>query len=485
MKSTKILILTLLWIVLSASLSMSSPRIAVLLSTELDNAGNSKGYVFPTVKLECLSPVSVDGKEFPEGSVIEIAPAENGLALNNESVEQNVLTIKGRVKIINAKRSFGNPVYEDTIVVKKVDKGVVVLNELDLETYVKFVVPSEVPNWFEKEAIKAQTVAARSRALWDFLNGPKDAFYGAHCDDSTKSQVFNNQLVTAVIEEAVRETEGEVLFKDGKPIDTIVYFSTSSGFTSNNEEVWSDAQGNFPGSPIGYLRSKKQFDKFLVEEDDKDERFWHLFLMSFWGPEKELCNFYDRESPWFRWKVTMTREELENSISKGLVAREKADQVLKIDAVRTVEGKPIDVNDPNFSIGELKDLQIVRRGQGGVVMTLRILAENGVYEMDKEYNIRFTIRPTKTITGFDRDIVIETHNGSRYVNYSILPSGYFTFIIERSDDGKIEHVTFYGGGNGHGVGMSQYGANYLAKIGRDYKQILTTFYEATVEKMTQ
>ena len=48
-------------------------------------------------------------------------------------------------------------------------------------------------------------------------------------------------------------------------------------------------------------------------------------------------------------------------------------------------------------------------------------------------------------------------------------------VIEISKD----KVTFDVTGYGHGVGMSQYGANYMAKNGKDYKEILTTYYKGT------
>ncbi|MGQ9856277.1 MAG: SpoIID/LytB domain-containing protein [Fervidobacterium sp.] len=460
--------------------SETSPRILVLLSTELDSAGATKGYIFREIRMECLEDVCIGSDTYSESTVLTFSKAENGIVLNDQLYEVNSLELKGKVKVLSAKRATGNPVYEDTIIVRVVENGLVLFNELDIESYVKYVVPSEVPSWFEKEAIKAQSIVARSRALADIVSGAKERFFGAHCDDSTSSQVFNNQVVSDIVRTCVDETEGEVILVNGEPIDTVVYFSTSSGFTSNSEEVWSDQNGNFPGLAVPYLRAKQQFDGALV--GSRDENFWLKFFMGFWGVEKELLGFYDIESPWFRWKVTMSREELEQSISKGLVAREKADQALKIDAVRTLEGKAIDVNDPNFSIGELKDLMVVRRGEGGVVMTLQIIAENGVYEVDKEYNIRFVIRPTKSITGFPRDIVLERHASTVVYNYSILPSGYFAFVIERIE-GKISQVTFYGGGNGHGVGMSQYGANYLAKKGRNYYDILNAFYKGEIVKM--
>ena len=37
-----------------------------------------------------------------------------------------------------------------------------------------------------------------------------------------------------------------------------------------------------------------------------------------------------------------------------------------------------------------------------------------------------------------------------------------------------------GGGSGHGVGMSQNAACYLARIGKKYEEILDFFYPGTV-----
>lgn len=463
------------------AISFSITKISVLLSTELDSSGATKGYIFNELRIECVSDVFINNQQFEKDSKITIKPGTNGLIVNDSETDLMSIKIIGKIRILSAKRSYGVPTYEDTILVKIVDKGIVAINELDIENYVKYVVPSEVPNWFEKEAVKAQAVIARSRAVADILKGPNSAYYGANCDDSTKSQVFNNQVISEIIKNAVEETRGQIMVINNQPLEEIVYFSTSCGFTSNNEEVWSDQKGNFPGEAIPYLRAKQQFVGCFAEKD-KTEDFWNKFFKAFWGVEKELLDFFDRESPWFRWKVTITREELEIIISKGLIAREKADRTLGIDAVRTLGGIPLDPDNSTFSIGELKNIEVVRRGEGGVIMTLRITAENGIYEVDKEYNIRFIIRPTKTLTALNRDIIIERHDGSTYSNYSILPSGYFTFDIER-ENGKIKQITFYGGGNGHGVGMSQYGANYLAKNGKSYLQILETFYEGKVEKI--
>ncbi|MFN4199886.1 hypothetical protein IM42_00885 [Fervidobacterium sp. SC_NGM5_O18] len=74
---------------------------------------------------------------------------------------------------------------------------------------------------------------------------------------------------------------------------------------------------------------------------------------------------------------------------------------------------------------------------------MRIIAENGVYDVDKEYNIRFVRRLTKSITGFSRDILLESNALTIVNDYSVVPSGYFELLVERRDN-RIPQVTFYG-----------------------------------------
>jgi len=288
-------------------------------------------------------------------------------------------------------------------------------------------------------------------------------------DDSISTQVYNNISFTDKVREAVKETQGIVVFYEDEIVDTMVYFSTSSGFTANVEEVWSYGS-KFPGRKIPYLRAQPQFEGMdvpnLRDEAEADWFFrsWRWFFVK----------FYDSISPWFRWKVTLTREQLENIMSKTIPQRERADKILKADFVRVIEG--MDPSDPNFSIGELLDLRVIRRGEGGNVMTLEIVGTNGRWQIDKEYNIRFVIRPRKDFAKSKEDIILHLYNGKVIKNYSILPSAFFTMDIERDKDGRIETVTFYGGGNGHGVGMSQYGARYLGEIGWNYDEIVKKFY---------
>ena len=59
-----------------------------------------------------------------------------------------------------------------------------------------------------------------------------------------------------------------------------------------------------------------------------------------------------------------------------------------------------------------------------------------------------------------------------------LPSAFIAVEKRTGEDGTISfHI--YGGGYGHGVGMSQNGAQGMAKAGKSYEQILGFFYEGT------
>ncbi len=64
-------------------------------------------------------------------------------------------------------------------------------------------------------------------------------------------------------------------------------------------------------------------------------------------------------------------------------------------------------------------------------------------------------------------------NGTAGKSYGLLPSAYFRISY---DENKGAYV-LNGGGNGHGMGMSQYAADAMGREGLDYKNILRYFYD--------
>ena len=62
---------------------------------------------------------------------------------------------------------------------------------------------------------------------------------------------------------------------------------------------------------------------------------------------------------------------------------------------------------------------------------------------------------------------------------AILRSSFFKIGVERGDDGKPLKVVATGAGNGHGIGLCQWGAMGMARAGKGYRDILAHYYKST------
>ncbi|WP_068775506.1 SpoIID/LytB domain-containing protein [Paenibacillus sp. FJAT-26967] len=391
------------------------------------------------------------------------------------------------MQIMTFKRGQGNPLYRGSLEITRspVQDKLRLVNDITLEQYLYQVVPSEMPASFGKEALKAQAIAARTYALTDYFSS-RFSDRGMHIDDSTLSQVFNNSAENELTTQAVNETAG-LIMKSGNELVDARFYSTSGGFGASKHEVWSDSLGgSFPGTPIPYLVAKSYtYDKSdpskMLDIDTSDEEAIRALYkdLSYTG--------YDSESLYFRWKIDMTKQHLEKTININLPLRFNADPT----AILTKEGdrfvsKPI----PADGIGTLTNMYAAKRGAGGNITELVIEGSTGTYKILKEFNIRFTIKPVDGRTG---DIYAERAKGgslsydskSTVKNPSILFSAFFTFDLAKDSNGDLTNVTFYGGGNGHAVGMSQYGASMLGGKGWKYDQILNAYYSnMQLEKAT-
>lgn len=123
--------------------------------------------------------------------------------------------------------------------------SVLPLNSVQSEDYIYSVVPSEIGHYFPEEAIKAQSLAARSYLYYGLRYSKYDKF---DLFDNVNSQMYlgmdrENQKINSSID----TTRGKVILYGGKPINAL-YYSTSGGITANNEDVWG-------GNATSYLRS--------------------------------------------------------------------------------------------------------------------------------------------------------------------------------------------------------------------------------------
>ncbi|HEU0067966.1 MAG TPA: SpoIID/LytB domain-containing protein [Nitrospiraceae bacterium] len=115
-------------------------------------------------------------------------------------------------------------------------KGFLVINRVDIEEYVKGVVPAEVSSTWHPEMLKAQAVAARTYALYQqMLSATREYDVAATVQD----QVYRGkQGVDAAILRAVEDTRGLVVTYQDAPIYA-AFSSTAAGLTEDAVNVWS------------------------------------------------------------------------------------------------------------------------------------------------------------------------------------------------------------------------------------------------------
>lgn len=372
---------------------------------------------------------------------------------------------EGLIQINNISRNWPNnesPKYRGIMEVAREEEGFTIINELGMDEYLYAVIPSEMPSSYGVEASKVQAITARSYAH-NQLYDNRFHIYGANIDDSVMSQVYNNTPENDISIQAVDETKGLYLTYDDSVISAR-FFSTSSGMTANEGEVWADHMNRFPTESRQFLQSTKQY----FGEDFGDlslEENAARFL------KETNIESYDSDSPWFRWSVEMTAEQVAASINANLESRYEHNPFL----IRTLQDDGTYRNRPVNTIGELVNIEVLSRGEGGNIYEMKITGTENTIIVNTEYNIRYLLAPTNYIEG-ENDVVLRMSNGSTLTNYSLMPSSFFTMERLTDAEGNIVTVRFLGGGNGHGAGMSQYGAKGKLEMGYDYVEVLEHFY---------
>lgn len=371
----------------------------------------------------------------------------------SKMLEEGRLRVKttntGKITVSSIERSYGIPSYRGSLEIVSYEQGLTIVNELPLEEYLYSVVPSEMPTSYGKESLKVQAVCARSYAYNQLLTNQYSE-YGAHVDDSTSFQVYNNVEENASSIEAVRDTYGKVLDYDGEVI-TAYYFSTSCGYTSSASEVWMN------NTPLEYLTGKLQVDEDKSKELDltEDKKF-RDFIMN------DDYETYDSDFAWYRWQTKVSLEDLKSTIDAKLQSRYNANSRL---ILTLVGGKY--VSTPINTVGNIKSITITKRATGGVATEVIIKGSKNTVKVISEYNIRILLSPS------GNDVVRK--DDSKISNMSLLPSA-FIIIDEITKDDTLTGYKIRGGGYGHGVGMSQNGVKAMVEAGFKYEDILEHYY---------
>ena len=145
--------------------------------------------------------------------------------------------------------SVKNKWYRGNLMIQNKEGKLTVINNVNIEDYIKGVVPSEMPSGWETEALKAQAIAARSFAL---ANLGKRAKYGYDLNDTTEDQVYGGATAeTSKTNQIVEDTKGLVLIYDLKIIPAY-YSASAGGQTINASSAW--------GSDLPFIRSVPSYD---------------------------------------------------------------------------------------------------------------------------------------------------------------------------------------------------------------------------------
>ena len=379
-------------------------------------------------------------KEYSANEIITFRTGSEELENGNAKITSK--EDDGKITITSLERQSGNPSYRGTIELSRTDQGIVIVNDLSVEEYLYGVVPSEMPVSYEMEALKAQAICARAYAYRQ-MESDTYSQYGAHIDDSIYNQVYNNVGEDERAIYAVDDTYGVVPCYDNQVIESF-FFSTSCGTTSNNSVVWGGAQ-----EP--YL-----LDTMETELNDianlSNETSFRNFIDGYLGN-----GFIEAEEPFFRWEVHMTKEEMQQTINSNLYDRiEAMSENIKVkNAKGLFEKKAIS------GIGELESIEVSKRGDSGIIEEVLITGSEETVLVIGQTNARALFCP--------KDVKIKKQDGSVVTGWTSLPSAYY--YIDLTDG-----YTLRGGGFGHGVGMSQNGANDMAKLGYSARDIIEHYY---------
>ncbi len=412
------------------------------------NNSNFTSYYHSKVKFTSDTPFTItygdQKKSFQAGEEVVIGKNSKYLAGGRLSVRSD--QEEGKIKVLSMKRSYGNPSYRGSIEVVYTDSGFTLVNELPLEEYLYAVIISEMPASYGLEALKVQAICARSYA-YNHLVANSCSKYGAHVDDSTKYQVYNNHEENEISIEAVKATYGQVLQYDNEVVFAY-YFSTSCGITADVDYVW------VSNAKLPYLTGKYQGSDTSKDVDYSDEATFANFITNI------DTDAYEKEFPWYRWNTTISYANMKKMVDSNLASlyKKKPAYVLTKDKNGKYKEKAIN------TVGDITSIKVTKRQKSGMVTEVMITGTKATVKVKSESFIRELLTPT-----YDSIIRMD---GSTFDNLSLLPSTFF--II--TDYGKDVGFTINGGGYGHGVGMSQNGVKALVKQGMDYETILKHFY---------
>ena len=305
-----------------------------------------------------------------------------------------------------------------------------VINVVNIEDYVKCVIPWEMSNTWPIEALKAQSICARTYAVCQTRHRSQ----GFDVCTTTDCQVYQGtSACNEHSDSAVDSTAGKYLYYNGSIVENAVYYSSNGGASEDCENVW--------GSDVPYLKGKTDpYEQYVASRVPK-----------------------------YNWSTTYSAAELTALLkSKG------------------------------YSIGTVKNLYVSALTDNGNVLSVTFVGTNGTKTFQREScrtilslrSMRFQINGGNPDSYYVNDASstvglsgIYVISGSGKTPYSARPAD--TYVITSEGVSALEDknagvstdsFTITGSGNGHHVGMSQWGAYAMADLGYTYRDILEFYY---------
>ena len=323
---------------------------------------------------------------------------------------------------------YNGRIYRGTFDLTRDDEGdMIVVNEVDTASYLASVVGSEEPTTWMPEALAAQAIAART-----YLTTHLHRHRSYDLEGDTRDQEYDGLSGEAPSTlKAVERTVGMIATYRGAPIEAL-YSANAGGVTEDSENVYANA--------LPYLRSVES------PSDDAAEA-------SSWG-----------HTSW-RWTAEFTAPQLRSYIG----------------------ARGIDVGDP-------QRIEVTKLTGTGRVLSARIVGSAGSRDIGKDASrYYFGLRSSLyTVTNRpDEGEFVNFTDSERVRQIELLgATKERTFTINVRDPDRVDHrlhitgwlyrlparFVFTGRGYGHGVGMSQWGAQGMALGGKSAEEILKHYY---------
>jgi SpoIID/LytB domain protein len=291
------------------------------------------------------------------------------------------------------------------------------VNDVPLETYLRGVVPYEIGASSPKAALEAQAVIARTYALRNVHRFDIDNYQ--LCADTHCQVYYGLDGVTANTDRAIAATRGMVLTYNNQLVDAL-YSSTTGGVTASFSDVWN-------GDDRPYLQPVVDAPKdsvwSLAGKSLADENNFQQFINIKQG-------FNESQGDLFRWQRETKLEDIAKDLQKFLKVKKS----------------------PYAKFQTIKEIQVVERSKSGRILKLEVDTNIGPFILHKDEVRSAFAAPVSTF-----------------------------FYLKPLNKGQpsLWGYAFIGGGLGHGVGLSQIGAQNLARLGWSSPKILQFYYPGT------